>query len=810
MLKNYFKTAWRNLKKQKTLSFINVFGLSVGLACIGLCILYAVNEFSFDRFHKNVANIYRVYEWTEGLKGSEPGGDGALYTPLGPAMKRDLPEVENYVRIYGSWDEKFIRAGNTTIRMPLTFTDPQLFSVFSFQLLSGNPLSVLRNHRDAVISKDRALQLFGQTNVIGKTVEIKVEDKFEPFIISGVAKNIPANSTIQFNVLLSYEYFETTRSGKGSVNNWQYSGFQNYVQIRSGSQLPNESVKLARFREKYFPNEKSEFKQEGQWDGKGPFPVRFRLQPLRDIHFNPKIKAGAERSLDKKYIWILLSIAAGLLLIACINFTTLAIGRSAGRAKEVGVRKVIGSNKKKLIFQFLTEALLLSFLSGAIGLLLLQLLLPYFNQLSGKQLHFSVTEYPELSWLYLGTVLFAGFLAGIYPALVFSSLKPIEVLKNKLRLGGSNFFTKSLVSFQFILSIGLIISTIIILKQLNYMRSKNPGFNKDNVVVINAEGTDSRKIYPLFRQALTGYEQVSGVTGSNMGFGEGASSSGFDYNGKHEQAFNFLADHDYLKVLGMQLLAGRNFDSKIVADTVNSVIVNEAMVRDLSLSNEKILGLKLGGYSSKYTPIVIGVVRDYNFLPVRQEITAILFRQPSVFAPSKYYVRIKPGNPGPALDVIRKTWSSLVTDIPIQYSFLDNDLDQLYKTEAKWSGIVGWAGSISIILACLGLFGLSALTAANRTKEIGIRKIMGASTSSIVELLSKDFLKLVIISLTIASPIVWWLMNRWLQDFAYRVPISWWVFPFVGICAIAIALLTVGFQAIRAAIANPVQSLRTE
>jgi putative ABC transport system permease protein len=810
MLKNYFKTAWRNLKKQKALSFINVFGLSVGLACIGLCMLYAVNEFSFDRFHKNVADIYRVYEWTEGLKGSEPGGDGALYTPLGPAMKRDLPEVENYVRIYGSWDEKFMKAGNKTIRMPLTFADPQLFSVFSFQLLSGNPLTVLRNHRDAVITKDRALQLFGQTNVIGKTVEINVEDKFEPFIISGVAENIPANSTIQFNVLLSYEYFETTRSGKGSVNNWQYSGFQNFVQIKSKSQLPSESVKLARFREKYFPNEKSEYKQQGQWDGKGPFPVSFRLQALRDIHFNPKIKAGAERSSDKKYIWILLSIAAGLLLIACINFTTLAIGRSAGRAKEVGVRKVIGSNKKKLIFQFLTVAFLLSFLSGAIGLLLLQLLLPYFNQLSGKQLHFSVTEYPELSWLYLGTVLFAGFLAGIYPALVFSSLKPIEVLKNKLRLGGSNLFTKSLVSFQFILSIGLIISTIIILKQLNYMRSKNPGFNKENVVVIYAEGTDSRKIYPLFRQALTGYEQVSGVTGSNMGFGEGASSSGFDYNGKHEQAFNFLADHDYLKVLGMQLLAGRNFDSKIVADTVESVIVNEAMVRDLGLSNEKILGLKLGGYSSKYTPIVIGVVRDYNFLPVRQEITAILFRQPSVFAPSKYYVRIKPGNPGPALDVIRKTWSGLVTDIPIQYSFLDNDLDQLYKTEAKWSGIVGWAGSISILLACLGLFGLSALTAANRTKEIGIRKIMGASTSSIVELLSKDFLKLVIISLIVASPIVWWLMNQWLQDFAYRININWWVFVFVGIGSIIIALLTISFQAIKAAIANPAGSLRAE
>ncbi|MEP6951142.1 MAG: ABC transporter permease [Ginsengibacter sp.] len=813
MLIHYIKIAFRNLSTQKIPAFINVIGLSIGLACFSLFLLYAVNEFSFDRFHKNADNIYRVYEWTEGIPGMGTRGDAGLYMPLGPAMKRDFPDVENYVRYQKSWDEKFIKANTTSAPVRIAFADQAFFTVFSFKLLFGNPVSALKDLHNVVITKDKALQLFGETNVVGKVLQIKADKKFEPFTISAVAENIPVNSTIQFDVLLSFDYLQTTSFGKDAINNWQYSGFQTYVQLDNKSNLANNTRGLAQFRQKYFPGEETEYKKDGMWDGKGTFPVSFRLQPLQDIHTNLKISTGGETGIDLKYTWILLSIAAGVLLIACINFTTLAIGRSAGRAKEIGVRKLIGSGRKQLIFQFFTESLVLAIFSTILGLFIAKLLLPYFNQLSEKKLTFSFSRYPELIWLFALLILLVGALAGSYPALVLSRFKPIEVLKNKIKLGGSNFFTKSLVTVQFVVSTGLIVSTIIILQQLNYMRSKYPGFNKENVVVVDATGTDAKKFYPLFKHALYAHPEVIGVTNADIALGaEGYNSSGFDYNGKHEQIFRYSTGSDYIKVMGMQLLSGRNFDPGITSDSINSVMVNEALVKDLGLTNETILGLKLQGYSGKEdrTPIVIGVVKNFNFLPLSQEVKALLFSQPSDIQPLKFFVRIKPGNPAPALDVLQKTWSTVLPGIPFQYSFLDENLDNFYKSETRWSNIVGWAGGISISLACLGLFGLTALAAVNRTKEIGIRKVLGASVSVIVQLLARDFLKLVMIALLIATPLAWYFMNKWLQDYAYRINIHWGVFVVTGFAALSIAFLTISFLAIKVAMANPVKSLRME
>jgi putative ABC transport system permease protein len=505
-----------------------------------------------------------------------------------------------------------------------------------------------------------------------------------------------------------------------------------------------------------------------------------------------------------------------VLLIACINFTTLAIGRSAGRAKEVGVRKVIGSGKKQLVFQFLAEALLLSILSAAIGFLIGKLLLPYFNQLSGRDLQFSFGQYPELVWMLIGLVLLVGLLAGSYPALVLSSFRPIEVLKSKVRVGGSNLFTKSLVTVQFILSIGLIISTAIILQQLKFMRSKNPGFNKENVVMVDAEGTDTKKVFPLFKQAMAAQPSVDGVAGSELGLGEGTgwSRSGFEYNGKHKDVFEYFVDNDYIGLMGVKMLEGRNFDPKIAADTQTSVIINEAMVKDFGWTMANAVGQELKGYfeegSNHPNPVVIGVVRDFNFLSLSEKVGPQMFHQFHDYAPYKYFVRIKPGNPSAALADIGRVWKSIVPDLPLKYDFLDESLNRFYKSESRWSNIVGWAGGISIFLACLGLLGLAALASVNRTKEIGIRKVLGASVRDIIALLSKGFLKLIIIAFVIASPIAWYFMNNWLQDFAYRIHIGWLVFVAAGASALLIALLTISFQGIKAAIANPVKSLRTE
>jgi putative ABC transport system permease protein len=810
MIKHYFNIAVRNLFRQKVLAFINVFGLSAGLACFTLFLLYTVNELTFDRFHKNAKDIYRVCEWTRGQPGKEANGDAGLYMPLGPAMKHDFPDVENYVRFQGAWDKKYVKTSDRTTPIPVAFADPQIFTVFSFKLLSGSPINALAEQRNVVLTKSKAIDLFGTTDVLGKTLEIKIEDKFEPFTIAAVAENIPANSSIRFDILLSFDYLQTTGFGKMAVNNWNFSGFQNYILLTHGSSLVDDPQRLSKFRKKYFPDEEAQLKQYGGWDGKSPYPVSFRLQPIRDIHTTLTIRDSPGEHIDTKTVWMLLSIATGVLLIACINFTTLAIGRSAGRLKEIGLRKVLGANRKKLIFQFLAESLLLSVFSLVLGLVMAQMLLPYFNQLAGKELAFSFVQYPQLIAFFAGIAVLAGILSGIYPSLILSGFNPVESLKRKIKLGGSNIFTNSLVSVQFALSIVLIISTIIILQQLNFMQSKNPGFNKENIVVIDADGTDAKKIYPLFKQQASSNSHIIGTTASDIALGEeGYNSSGFEYNGKHEQAFHYKTSSDYINVTGIKLISGRDFNPLIASDTINSVIVNESLVTDIGLTNEKILGFRLKGYSANDL-VVIGVVKNFNYFSLKQKVKPMLFSQPADLVPSKFFVRIKPGNPAIALKVLNRIWKNIVADIPFKYGFLDDNMNNFYRGEIRLSGIIGWAAGISIFLACLGLFGLTALSAANRTKEMGIRKVLGASAGIIVQLISKDFLRLVTIALLIAAPLAWYFTNKWLQGYAYRIRIQWWVFAVTGLGALVIALGTISFQAVRAAIANPVKSLTAE
>ncbi|MGI8582767.1 MAG: ABC transporter permease [Chitinophagaceae bacterium] len=808
MIKHYLKIAFRNLARQKVLTAINILGLSIGLACFILFLLYAVNEFTFDRFHKDAHNIFRVYRWTEAMGEEKERGDVYMPMPLGPAMKQEVPDVKEYVRFKESWGDSYVRINNKITGKGICFADPQFFDVFSFKVASGNA-SPLKDQRSIVINEKTANQFFGKSDPIGKTVEIKLGDRFEPFAIAAVVKDPPANSTIKFDILCSFVFFEASGEGKWASGNWNRSAFQTYVKLQPKSNLPGKPEALYAFRKKYYPDEEAEFKKAGHWKSSTP-PVKFGLQPLLNMHTDTKILADGV--VDPKTIWILVTIAGAVLLIACINFTTLAIGRSAGRAKEVGIRKVVGSTKKDIIFQFLSEAFLLTLLSTVIGLLLVQFLLPYFNQLSGRELSFSLQQYPQLTWLLIVLVVIVGIIAGGYPSLVLSAFKPIEVLKSKTRLGGSNFFTKSLVTVQFTLSVALIISTLVIIQQLNFMRSKNPGFNKENMIVVDADGTDAKKVYPLFKQALQKQHSVLGVAASEIGLGEGKgwSSAGFEYNGKNRNVFEYFIDNDYLKVMGMELIAGRNFDPNIASDSINSVIVNEALVKDFGWTVENAVGKQETGYQDKLTPVVIGVVKDFHYRPFSEKVAPQQFHQFASYSPRKFFVRIKAGDPSRALSALNATWKSIVPDLPFKYSFLDDNLNQFYKSEVRWSNIVGWAGGISIFLACLGLLGLASLAAVNRIKEIGIRKVLGASVTAIVTLLSKDFLKLVLLAFIIATPIAWYFMNKWLQDFAYRINISIWLFVIAGIVALGIALITVSLQAIKAAIANPIKNLRTE
>jgi putative ABC transport system permease protein len=800
MIRNYLKIALRTLAKQKALSFINISGLSVGIACFSLFMLYGVNEFSFDGFHKNAADTYLVLD--ENGKQNIKALEGAIYTPmpLGPAMKQELPAVENYVRYIQPF-ETFVKIKNEVRRENIAYADASFFHVFSFKFKYGNAKSAISGLRSIVLTEETAERLFNKTNAIGETLQVKSGDTFETFIVTAITENPPSNSSFQYSMLINFDCFANTATGKMGAQNWWMTLFVTIVQLKPGSNLANDNKQLANFWHRYFPD-----------GGSGGY----NLVPISDVHTSPALMGIKVPSVDPKSIWILLSIAAGVLLIACINFTTLSIGRSASRAKEVGIRKVIGGTKKTLIVQFLTESLLLAFFSTLIGLSLVYLLLPYFNQLSGRELSFSFAQFPQLTGLIAGLVLIVGLLSGCYPALVLSGFNTVDVLKAKIRLGGANFFTKALVTFQFVLSATLIVSAIIIMQQLRYMEARNLGFNKENVLVVETFGVaDAKHFFPVFKQELSGQPGISGFASADNGLGEheGTGFTDFSYRGKPINTKQFHIDTEYIPTLGMHILAGRNFGRAFASDTVNAVIINESMMNQLGWKPENSIGRKLEGYGDKgfKNPTVIGVVRNFNYEPLTDHVQPALFHQ---FARGGslnfFYVRLQPGNPSKALAAINSAWKKIAPDYPLRYNFLDDDINRFYKAETRLGNIISWAGGIAIFLGCLGLLGLSALAVANRTKEIGIRKVLGASVSTIISLISKDFLRLVLIAFVISTPATWWLMSNWLQGYVYRINIEWWVFGISCAAIICVALLTLCFQAIKAALANPVKSLRTE
>jgi len=816
MISSYVKVAVRSMARHKTLSAINILGLSVGIACFTLFMLNAVHEFSFDRQHANAGRIHRVYRWTEARQGGSGEADSSLPMPLGPALKQDLADVEEYVRFQNAWVEDFVRAKGPMTRMGVTYADPRVFDVFSFPLKYGDPGTALADLRSVVLTERAASRLFGPVNPVGERLEIKIGDVLEPFTVTAVAENPPENSSIRFDILASFEFLAETSYGQKRRGDWYHSAFQTFVLLRPGSRLADDPDRLLRFRHKYYPGEAEELRkarETGLWTAAGA-PVSYRLQPLRAMHTDTRMRGGVVPSVDPKSIWAMLAIAGSVLLIACINFTTLAVGRSAGRAREVAIRRVVGGRRKQLVVQFLSEAMIMSLTAGGIGLALAHLLLPYFNALAGKRLTLSLGLYPEIGPLVPCLVVFAGLLAGGYPALALSGFRPVEIMRKRIHLGGSNLFTRALVTLQFALSVALIISTLVILGQLRFMRSESPGFDKENVVSVHAEGTPANRLFPLFRQAVRGRPEIVDATGSDIGLGQGTgwSRKGWDYEGRNKDTFEYSVQDDFLAVMGMELRAGRDFDPEIRADDSTSVVVNEAFVRDMGWTNEQAVGRRLTGYTERPedTPVIIGVVRDFHFRPFSEEVKPQIFRRSPGAPARRFFVRIRPGDPRPALETLREAWTRLVPDLPFAYSFLDDDLDAFYRSETRQAAVVGWAGGISIFLGCLGLFGLAALAAANRTKEIGIRKVLGATSARIAALLSKEFVRLVVIANLVAWPAAWLVMNGWLRNFAYRIGLQAWVFALAGGLSLVVALVTVGAQAMRTAAADPVETLRSE
>ncbi|MBA2561676.1 MAG: ABC transporter permease [Chitinophagaceae bacterium] len=803
MIKNYLKIAFRNLMKNKVLSFINIFGLASGIACALLIILFIKDELSFDKFNKDPERIYRVVKDFVNEDGTRLP-DATTPPALATAMQKDIPEIESTVRIYSNWGRKFlIKYGDKNFYEENVYrADSSIFTVFNLPFLRGDAANAFKQLKSVVFTKTAAKKYFGDDDPIGKMVDI---DPMGPHMVSGVINDIPANSHFKFDFLIS-----TRTIGGGNIDeNWNFYNFYTYIKLKPNTSIASVEPKIKTLFKKYQPENKN----------------IFYSQALTDIHLTSNLKWELRPNSDKIYIYVFGTIALFVIIIASINYVNLVTAKSSLRAKEVGVRKVVGATRHSLIRQFLTESVVTVFLASILAIGLAAIILPAFNHFTQKELSvFSGNM--QLVWIMIaGFTLLIGFIAGLYPAFYLSGFRPAFVLKG-LNTSGNNTITlrKVLVVLQFVISVILIVGSLIINRQLNFMQSAKLGFNKEQVIVIN--NLERSPNSEAFKNALTQIAGVKKVTGSDGMIGGQNWTNSLSLRGSENgQLINFLSvGNDFLDVLGINLKEGRGFSGQYPADTLNngiaagplnqvigSIIINEKAVKDLGVPTPSIGQQLVWGRDADTTYYVniVGVVKDFHFTSLRNEIKPFAFVK-SNNRVNSLAVKIDAGDSHTTLAQMQNKWQSMFADRPLDYYFLDESIDKLYRSEKNFKDLFFYFTIIALIIACLGLFALAAFTAEQRKKEIGIRKVLGASIGNVVTMLSKDFLKLVGIAAIIAFPVAWFIMNKWLQDFTYRITISWWVFVIGGMAAIIIALLTVSFQAIKAAIANPVKSLRTE
>jgi putative ABC transport system permease protein len=796
MFRNYFAVAIRNLRRNKLVSMINIAGLSIGLACCLLIILYAKDEWSYDRFQQHKDQIYRITSQMVDDQGKDQfktGKTGALH---GPAFGQDIPEIRSYTRIAGG--DHILRQGDRTFNQAIRLADPNFFTVFSFPLRSGDPKTALSGLQSMVITEQTAKKYFGTTDVLGKTLEIEFDKKFQPFTITAVARDCPQNSTIKFDILLSFKFYDKFEPD----DQWFNFDLSTFVVLAPGASPNTVIAKMTRvYREKAAEQIKTAREKYGF---KGS--VNWGLQPLTAIHLSKDYDAEDELSdaSNPMYSYILTGIAIFILLIACINFINLTVARSLKRSKEIGIRKVIGGHRTQLILQFLGESFLACGISFAIAIGLAFVTLPVFNELANKQLSLSYLFDAQLVTGFIGFFLLTGFAAGFYPALVLSGFNPVDTLYHRLRLTGKNYLAKGLVVLQFTLAGLLIISTFFLYQQFHFLTHQDLGYNENNLVVVNVETGDGEQFAGLFSTELlrnSAIEKVAIHNGGRRGTSAKADGQEIGFDFEH-------TDENYFPTLQIPLVRGRNFSPLYPADSTQSVIVNETFVRNAGWKNP--IGKTLDFFWENKKMTVIGVVRDFHFRPLNEQISPELFALGQLSGFVQFNIRVSPVNIPQTLAYIETTFKKLAPYYPFNYTFRKDENLRAYDAQQKWKQIVAFAAGFTIFISCIGLFGLTMLAAERRIREIGIRKVLGASVSNLVQLLSLNFLKLVLLANLVAIPIAWWAVNKWLENFAYHIAIQWWVFAVALLITLAIALSTIGFQALKAAMTNPVKNLRVE
>lgn len=797
MIRNYFKIAWRNLHKYKVFSLINILGLAIGVAAFWMIALYVTDELSYDRYNTKADRIFRVVE-----HGTWNGGNfniALTSPPFAPALKNDYPQVEDAVRFDAEGGGKITYGEKQLEAEDIFFTDNSVFNVFTYHFIYGDPGSALKNPQSIVLTKTLAAKIFGDASLAqGKTIYF---DHNDPNTVTGVIDDVPANSHFTFSALRS---FNTNYTGR-----WANADIFTYVLLKQHDDYKKIEAQSQNFYNKYLK------------DDLANVHFTMELQPLTSIHLHSNLDYEIGPNGNITYVYVFSVVALLILIIAIINYVNLTTARSSVRIKEIGVRKVIGSDRKQLILMFFAESILLTVIATLIAAFIIQAALPYFNNLSGKSLSFAQIGYVKTVIAFIGFSFIAGILSGIYPALFLSGFRTIPAMKGQLGSQASTIlFRKSLVVFQFIITIIMIAGSCIIYQQLNYVSNRDLGFNKAQTLTFHIRSHNARKQVTAIKQQLLQNPLIEsvGVAGNPIGDNDIGSR---DFNpqpdGKNgpdtKMVEQLIADADFIPTLQIKMVQGRNFSNNLATDSTQSVIINQTLVKELGWKD--VVGRRVvTGFDEQSRPrysTIIGVVKDFNTYSLQHKIAPMMIQMPAdAMDGDNLYVRISKSNIRASLAYISKVYSSFDPENKAEFHFLDQNFARQYQTEQKQGSLLMVFTVLAICIACLGLLGLVTFTAEQRVKEIGIRKVLGARISDIVKLLSGELMQLVIISTLVAAPIAWWAMNKWLQGFAYRIGIQWWVLLSAGGIALLIAFITVGIQAIRSATANPVKSLRSE
>ena len=809
MLRNYLKIAWRNLLRNRAFSVLNIAGLAIGIATCLIILLFVADELSYDRFHEKADRIVRVI-FRASMQGQQLN-EATVMPPVAQTLRADYPEVQEATRLR-NYGMPRVSVGDKIFREDaFAFVDSNFFQVFSLPFVQGDAKTALVQPNTVVISQTAAERYFGNADPIGKTLTFK--DLNATLKITGVIEPVPANSHFHIDLFASMANVPEARQ-----TTCLQSGFYTYLVLPKGYDYRKLEAKLPQVVEKYmgpqlqqpFGMSYAQFRQKGNELG-------LFLQPLTDIHLHSDFANDLSPAGDVRYVYIFGAIALFMLLIACINFMNLSTASASKRAREVGIRKVMGSVRGELVGQFLLESILLTAVALGLGIGLVYLALPVFNELAGKNLSLNFNTHPALLPGLLGFGLLVGVLAGSYPAFFLSSFKPVAVLKGRVLSGtnpGRNISLRSgLIVFQFFISITLTVCTTVVYRQLSYIQNKKLGYEKDQVLVLPETWMLGKGEAAFSQQLRQDPRVVSVSTSGYLPAGPSHDNNFFVYpdaqSAQLVKTLRYDVDDAYIPTLGMQLATGRNFSPQFGTDSTG-VILNETAAKAFGWGS-KALGHTITHSDNeglKMTYRVIGVVRDFHFKSLHERISPLVMTLGNTAG--TMIVKVKTQNIAGVLAALESNWKQFKAEGPFAYSFLDERFQATYRAEQKAGQILGIFAGLTIFVACLGLFGLATFTAEQRTKEIGVRKVLGASLTSIVSLLSRDFLKLVLVAIVLAAPIAGYAMNRWLQDFAYRIDLEWWVFALAGLLAVGIALLTVSFQSVKAALMNPVKSLRSE